>query len=80
MENHLGLRYTTHLINCHLHHKCFNAACNYTANLVFLITQHERIKTQRIKQGTKNDGKRKDVRRRQTKQWLIMINQLSENR
>ena len=27
MENHLGLRYTTHIINCHLHHKGFNAVC-----------------------------------------------------
>ena len=27
MENRLGLRYTTHLINCHRHHNGFDAVC-----------------------------------------------------
>ena len=36
MENKLGLRYTTHLINCHRHHKGFNAVCKSTVNIVFL--------------------------------------------
>ena len=39
MKKKLGLRYTTHLINCHFHHKGFNAVCNSTVNLAFLILQ-----------------------------------------
>ena len=35
MENKLGLRYTTHLINSLRHHKCFNTACNSTVTDVF---------------------------------------------
>ena len=39
MENHLGLRYTTHLINCHRHREYFNAVCNCTVDLEFLRLQ-----------------------------------------
>ena len=33
LENHIGLRYTTHLINCHFHHDGLNVVCNCTVNL-----------------------------------------------
>ena len=35
MKKKLGLRYTTHLTNCHHHHKGFNAVCKSTFNLAF---------------------------------------------
>ena len=37
MENKIGLRYITHLINVHRHHKGFNAVCKSTVNLAFLV-------------------------------------------
>ena len=72
MENKLGLRlrYTTHLINCHCHHKGFNAVCKYTFNLAFLRLQTKRKRIHKIQQGTKNEGKWKEVIQCQTKQWL----------
>ena len=36
MEKKLGLHCTTDLINCHRHHKVFNALCKSTVNLAFL--------------------------------------------
>ena len=80
MENKLGLRYTTPIINCHLHHKCFNAVCKYTVNLDFLILQPKRTRIQKIQQVTNNEGKWKEARQRQTKQWLIMLNRLPEDK
>ena len=74
MENNIFLHYTTHLINFHLHHKGFNAVCKSNVNPDFLGLQPKRKKIQRIQQGTKNEGKRNVARRRQTKQWLIMLN------
>ena len=41
MENYLGLRYTTHLINCHRHHEGFNAVCKSTVNISFLRLHEE---------------------------------------
>ena len=55
MENKLGLRYTTHLINCHRHHNGFDAVCKSTVNLTFLRLQPKII--QKIQQVTKNEGK-----------------------
>ena len=60
MENKLGLRYTTHLINCHRHNKGFNSVCKSTVNLAFLILQPERTRVQKIQQGTKNEGNWKE--------------------
>ena len=79
-ENKLGLRYTTHLINCHRHHKGFNAVCKSTVNLAFLRIQPKRKKIQKIQQGTKNEVKWKEARRRQMKQRLIMLNRLPEDK
>ena len=44
MENHLGLLYTTRLINVHCHHKVFNAVGKSTFNPDFLILQPKRKK------------------------------------
>ena len=38
MGNKLGLRYKTHLINFHRHHKGFNAVCKSTFNISFSDT------------------------------------------
>ena len=80
MEKRLGLRYTTHLINCHFYHKGFNVVCKSTVNLEFLILQPNRIRIHKIQQGTKNEGKLKEVIQLQTKKLLIMINRISEDK
>ena len=76
MENRNGLIYTTKLINCHRHGNGFDAVCRSTVNLAFLRLTPNITKIQKIQQGTKNEGKRKESRRRQTKQLLIMLNRL----
>ena len=43
-----GLRYTTHLINCHCHHTSFNTVCKSTVNLAFLRIQSNRTRIQKI--------------------------------
>ena len=80
MENKLGLCYTTHIINCHLHLNGFDAVCKSTVNLDFLRLQPKITRIQKIQQGTKNEGKRKEARQLQTKQWLIMLNRLPEGK
>ena len=57
MENLLGLRYTTKLINCHCHQNGFDAVCWSTVNLAFLRLQPEITRIKKIQQGTKNEGK-----------------------
>ena len=78
MENKLGLRYTTHLINCHRHHKGFDAVCKSTVNTAFLRLQTKITRIQKIQQGTKNEGKRKEARHPPQKR-LIMLNRLPED-
>ena len=80
MENRLGIRYTTHLINCHRHQNGFDAVCKSTVNLAFLRLQHKITIIQKIQWGTKNEGKWKEARQRQTKKWLIMLNLLPEDK
>ena len=80
MENHLGLRYTTHLINCHHHHKGFNAVCNCTVNLEFLRLKPKRTKMQNIQQVMNNEDYLEESRLRQTKQCLIILNILLEGK
>ena len=80
MENILGLRYTTLLINCHRQHNGFDAVCKSTVNLAFLRLLPKITRIQKIQQGTKNEGKWKEARQLQTKQWLIMINRLPEDK
>ena len=67
IENRLGLRYTTLLINCHRHQNDFDAVFKSTVNLAILRLQ-PKIKTiQKIQQGTKNEGNWKEARQRQNK-------------
>ena len=80
MENRLGLRYTTLLINFHRHQNGFNAVCKSTVNLAFLRLQPKITRIQKIQYGTKNEGKCKEARQRKTKQWLIMLNRLPEDK
>ena len=80
MGNRLGLRCTTHIINFHCRHNGFDAVCKSTVNLAFLKLQPKITKIQKMKQGTKNEGKWKEARQRQTKQWLIVLNRLPEDK
>ena len=80
MQNCLGLHYTTLLINCHRQTHDENEGSRSTVNLAFRITQPKITKIQKIQQGTKNEGKWKEARYRQVKQWLIMINRLPEEK
>ena len=57
MENCLGLRYTTLLINCHRHTHGDNAVSRSTVNLAFRRLQPKITKIEKIQQGTKNEGK-----------------------
>ena len=74
MENRLGIRYTTQLINCHRYRNGFDAVCKSTVNLAFLRLQPKITRIQKIQQVAKNEGKWKESRQRQTKKWLIMLN------
>ena len=80
IENKLCLCYTTHLIYCHGHQNGFDAVCKSTVNLSFLRLQPKITRIQKIQQGTNNEGKWKESRQLQTKQWFIMINQLPEDK
>ena len=62
MENKIGLHYKNHIINCHCHHKGFNALWKSTVNLAFLILQRKREIIQKIQQVTKNKSKWKEAR------------------
>ena len=57
MQNRIGLRYTTLLINCHCQTHGDNALSRSTANLAFRILQPKITKIQKIQQGTSNEGK-----------------------
>ena len=80
MEKCLGLCYTALLINCHHQTHGDNAVCSYAFNLVYMRLQSKRTRVQKIQQGTNNEGKWKEARYRQVKQWLIMIDRLPEEK
>ena len=80
MERRLGLQYTTLLINYHRHKKGDNAVCRSTVNLAYKRLQPRITQIQKIQQGTKNEGKRKEARYRQVKKWLIMLKRLPEEK
>ena len=80
MENRLGISYRTQLINCHCYRNGFDAVCRSTVNLSFLIIAPKITRIQKIQQGTKNEGKWKEAGQQRTKQWLIMINRLPEDK
>ena len=80
MENRLGISYTTKILNGHRHQNGVDAVCRSTVNLAFLRLAPKIKRIQKVQQGTKNEGKWKEARQRQTKQWLIMINRLPEDK
>ena len=80
MQNRIGLRYTTLLVNCHRHTYGDNAMSRSTVELAFRRIQPKITKILKIKQGTKNEGKWKEARYRQVKQWLIMLDRLPEEK
>ena len=53
MENRLGMRYTTHMINCNHHREGFNAVYKSTVNIDFLILQPRISKLWRTRVGGK---------------------------
>ena len=80
MGKRLGLRYTTLPINCHCQTNGDNAVCRSTVNLAYRILQPKITRVQKIQQGTNNEGKWKEARYRQVKQWLIMLDRLPEEK
>ena len=80
MQNRLGLRYATLFINLHRHTHGDNSVSNSAVNLAFRRLQPKIIKIEKIQQGTKNEGKCKEARYRQVKQFLIMLNRLPEEK
>ena len=56
MQNRLGLRYTTLIMNFHSQKHGNNAVSRSTVNLVFTRLQPKITKIQKMKQGTKNEG------------------------
>ena len=80
MQNRLGLRYTTLLINCHRQTHAENAVSKSTVNLAFRRLQPRITKIQKTQQGTNNEGKWKEARYRQVKQWLIILDRLPEEK
>ena len=51
-----------------------------TVDLALRRLQPKITKIQKIKQGTKNEGKWKEARYLQAKQWLIILNRLPEEK
>ena len=80
MERCLGLRYIDLLINYHRQTHGDNAVCRSTVNLSYRRLKPKIIRVQQIQQGTKNEGKWKEARYRQVKQWLIIPDRLPEEK
>ena len=80
MGKRLSLLYTTLLINFRRQTHGDNAVYRSTVNLAFRRLQPKITKIQKIQQGTKNEAKRKDARYQQFKQWLIMLERLTEEK
>ena len=62
MQNRLGLRYTTLLINYHCQTQGENAVISSNFNSAFRRILPKTIKNQKIQQGPNNGGKRKVAR------------------
>ena len=80
MEKRLGLRYTTLLINYHRQTHGDNAVCRSTVNLAYRRLQPRITRIHKIQQGKNNEGKWKEARYRQVKQWLVMLNRLQDEK
>ena len=76
MKKRLGICYTTLLISCNRQTHGDNEVIRSTVNLAFRRLKPKITKIQKIQQGTKNEGNRKEARYRQVKQWLIMLDRL----
>ena len=76
----LGLRYTTLLINCNCQKDGDNAVCRSTVNLAYRRLLPKITRVQKIQQGTEIEGKWKESRYLQVKQWLIMLDRLPEEK
>ena len=68
------------LLNCHRHENGVDAVCRSTVNLAFSRLAPKITRIQIIQQGTKNGSKWKESRQSKTKQWLIMLNRLPEDK
>ena len=68
------------LINCYSHTHGENAVIRFTVNLAFRRTQPKITKIQIIEQGMNIEGNWKEAKYRQVKQWLIMLNRLTEEK
>ena len=80
MERRLCLQYTTLFINCHCQTNGDNAVCRSTVNLAYSKFLPQITRVQKIQQVTNNEGKWKEERYRQVKQWLIMLDRLPEEK
>ena len=80
MQNRLGLSYTTLLINCHCQTHGYNSVSRSTVNLASRILKPKITKIHKIQQSTKNEGKWKDARYPQIKQWFVMIKIIPEEK
>ena len=80
MGKRLCLRYTTLLINFHRQKNGDNAVCRSTVNLAYGRFQSKITRVQKIQQGINNEGKWKEARYLQVKQWLIMLDRLPEEK
>ena len=80
MQNRLGHCYKTILINFHYQTHGDNAVSRSTVNLSFRRLQPKIITNQKIQQSANNEGKWREARYRQLKQWLIMLNRIPEEK
>ena len=80
MQNFLGIRYSTLLINCHRQTHGDNAVSRSTANLTFSKLQPKITKIHKIQQGTNNEGKWKEARYIQVKQYFTMLKRLPDEK
>ena len=67
-------------MNYHSQTQSENSVSRSTVNLDFRRLLQKITKIQKIQQETKNEGKWKEARYRQVKQWLIMLNRLPEEK
>ena len=80
MQNRLGICYTTLLINCYCPTHGENSVSMSTVDLVLRRIQPKISKNQKIQQGTNNEGKWKEARYLQVKQWFITLNIIPEEK
>ena len=80
MQKRFVLHHTTLLINFHRHAHGENIVSSSTVNLAFRRLRPKITKIQKTQQVMNNEGKWKEARYQQVKQWFIMLNRLSEEK